>query len=195
MKETQLPRLIQSLPKGIPQLIIYCSTSLVVHGVKIRVDDQNKRHSIKHMAKTFIMLDGKLLGCTRKGLKTAPFMNERNAIFKTFIDSVGHQYKEMTKKVVVDHYWWVRMHADNQNCMKSCEWCQKKGHLPPFCSTSNVPLKNIFETYSIDFAGPVPISSTGKKYLLIAFENFTGWRIEVAATDLSAATVTNFIAN
>lgn len=66
-------------------------------------------------------------------------------------------------------------------------------HLPPYCSTLNVPLQNIFESYSIDFAGPLPISKVGRRHLLIAVEDLTGWPIVVATTNLSAVTVANFI--
>lgn len=56
------------------------------HGLKIRVQDENKRRSIKNMAKIFMIWEGKFLRRNGNGLKYVPFMKDMIAVLKTFHD-------------------------------------------------------------------------------------------------------------
>ena len=55
------------------------------------------------------------------------------------------------------------------------------------------PIKILFEVFWIDFAGPLPETRAGHKYLLICVEHLTGWPIAVPTRDATVETVINFI--
>lgn len=84
-------------------------------------------------------------------------MKDRVAILKTFHDNFGHWDKETTRKSVIDCYWWPQMRRVTHNYLKYCDRCQKATTLLPYHTNLNVSLTSLFETYSIDFAGLLPI--------------------------------------
>ena len=44
-------------------------------------------------------------------------------------DGQGHQGKERTIALCMEHFSWNTMHKDVAECMKNCPWCQvAKGH-------------------------------------------------------------------
>lgn len=56
-----------------------------------------------------------------------------------------------------------------------------------------IPRSSLFEVFSIDFAGPLPKSTSGNRFLLICVEHLTGWPIVKATATATAETVRGFI--
>ena len=56
-----------------------------------------------------------------------------------------------------------------------------------------IPLNDFFDTFSIDFAVPLPMSKEGNRYMLIAVEHLTNWPIAVATKTATAAEVIRFV--
>ena len=50
-----------------------------------------------------------------------------------------------------------------------------------------------FDTFSIDFAGPLPMSKEGNRYMLIAVGHLTKWPIAVATKTATTAEVIRFV--
>lgn len=54
--------------------------------------------------------------------------------------------------------------------------------LRPYYTNLKIPVTTPFDVYSIDFSGPLPITKSGYKYLLVDVENLTGWPIVLPTT-------------
>lgn len=54
-------------------------------------------------------------------------------------------------------------------------------------------VSEIFNTYSMDFAGPVPNTRNGKRFILIAVEHLTGWHLAWATETPTAPEVIEFV--
>ena len=73
--------------------------------------------------------------------------------------------------------------------------CQKRRPLgrvicrPP----AQAPISGLWDTISIDFAGPLPRTSRQNRYILIAIEHVTRWPIARAFKDALASTGTTFL--
>lgn len=58
------------------------------------------------------------------------------------------------------------VHWDVQDHIKICVWCQNAKPLISYRTTMSIPLKNIFETYSIHLDGHFPKSKVRKNHFL-----------------------------
>ena len=83
------------------------------------------------------------------------------------------------------------MTEDVHTYVRSCHERQLFSPLPPYRTTVSLPLTDLFGTFSIDFAGPLPESPTGNKYILV--EHLTGWPIAKATPRATADVVQDFV--
>ena len=65
--------------------------------------------------------------------------------------------------------------------------------LPTYRSALRTPLTILFDLFSIDFAGPLPTSRAGNKYMLVCVEHLTGWLIVIPTSNSTGGTVINFV--
>lgn len=65
--------------------------------------------------------------------------------------------------------------------------------LPTYRTSLKTPLTTIFNVFSIDFAGPLPLSRSGNKYLLVCSEHLTGWPIVISTVNATASVVIDFV--
>ena len=56
-----------------------------------------------------------------------------------------------------------------------------------------IPVSQLFEPLSIDFAGPLPKTKNGRRYILIAVEHLTGWPLAWATETATSAEVIKFV--
>jgi transposase InsO family protein len=64
---------------------------------------------------------------------------------------------------------------------------------PPTEPLHPIPVHSPFHRIGIDLIGPLPVSITGQRYIIVATDYLTKWAITKAATDKSATTVAQFI--
>lgn len=65
--------------------------------------------------------------------------------------------------------------------------------MPNYSTNATIPLTDLFDTFSIDFAGLLPKSKEGNRYTLIAVEHLTNWPIAVATKTATGAEVFRFV--
>ena len=68
--------------------------------------------------------------------------------------------------------------------VKSCEACQKSKPNTPYHGGVCMPVSTLFNTWSVDFVGPLQLNSTGKKCVIIAVDYIKDWPF--AGASLSA---------
>ena len=92
--------------------------------------------------------------------------------------SAGHLGVDKTLAKVRDRFYWPTMFNDVNRYCKTCHSCQ--GRKDPV-KTLSAPLQNMpvpsrpFEFISVDHTGPLPLSLSGNRYILVISCLFTKW--------------------
>lgn len=103
-------------------------------------------------------------------------------------DELGHWDNEATQRFVQERIWWPRMQADVSHYVKTCDTCQRMKNVQRYVTNRFTPHSELFDVFSIDFAGPLPTTDSGNRFLLVCVKHLTGWPI-VRATDNSTVSV------
>lgn len=127
------------------------------------------------------------------GIHAIPPLSERRDIIKMFHDDIGHWDAITTRVFVRDRFWWPGVYRDILDYVRGCDGCQHAQRLPTYHKNLRAPVTGLFETFSIDFAGPPIASRGGKRFVIIAVEHLTGWPIAWATESSTADTVINFV--
>lgn len=98
-------------------------------------------------------------------------------------DCIGHWDFNTMYTIISERFWWPTMRMDVARFLRSFDICQKTN--PPAHSGSygKLLVSGMFHTWSIELAGPLPKTSTGLWYLLIAVEHLSRWQVAQAIPD------------
>jgi transposase InsO family protein len=99
----------------------------------------------------------------------------------------GHQGQETTYLKTAEVFYWPGMKKDVQEYIRTCQICQKRERKKG--ETPLEPIKKItlpFYQVSIDVMGPLPITLSDKRYIVVAIDHFTKW-IEARALEQADA--------
>ena len=93
-------------------------------------------------------------------------------------DACGRHFalKITLHKILQEGYVWPSVQKDVHHWCSSCKRCQSFGKRvlkPKLCKT--ILAFDVFEKWGIDVVGPLPITSRGKSYILIAVDYFSIW--------------------
>ena len=135
------------------------------------------RRAVKIKAKNFLVHKHELFRRTIKGLRYVPKKESRMGIMRGLHDEVGHWDFGTTYRMISDRFWWPSMRKEVAHFVRSCDICQKTNAPEQGRPYGKMPVSGLFHTWSIDFAGPLPVTSTGSKYILIAVEHLSGWPV------------------
>ena len=83
------------------------------------------------------------------------------------------------------------MFDDVRSYVRSCDVCQRRG--PPERKEPLVPLavKEPFYQIGIDVKGPLPRTSSGNRYIIVAMDYFTKWPEARAVENITGQTIKN----
>lgn len=142
--------------------------------------------ALKQQAKNFLVSDGHLIRRTRNGLRAVPPTLIRKGIIHQLHDDFGHWNARTTYQIVAGRFWWPRMRPEVMKHVRECEGCQRASPPIPYRVHLFAPIVRIFETVSVDFAGPLPMTRRGNRYIHIGVEHLTGWPFATAHTGASS---------
>ena len=73
---------------------------------------------------------------------------------------------------IKEKYYWPQMGEDVKIYIQTCDICQKRG--PPQWREELIPIKikELFYKIGIDIKGPLPITSNGNRYIIVAMDYF-----------------------
>ena len=91
----------------------------------------------------------------------------------------GQPGRDQMLRQIID-IWWPRIHRDITLLTTTCAKCRIAGKLikPKLTQKQfgKLPVpKEINEEVAIDFAGPIKIARSSKKYLIVSIDSKTGW--------------------
>lgn len=149
--------------------------------------------STMRMAKVFLYWNGQLFKRTPLEPKIVVEIHDWYPVLELFHDEIGHWDTETTRVFVVDRFWWPSLGSDVSKFVRSCVRCQKSKPIPKYRTTLRIPLTGLFDTFSMDLAGPLPLGENEEKYLLLVVEHLTGWPIVRITTRDTSDVVFSFV--
>jgi hypothetical protein len=106
----------------------------------------------------------------------------------------GHMGINNTLYRLSQKYYWPNMKQDIQDYISACEVCQKRRKdkdQVPISSAKIVPKP--FYHLGIDVIGPLPVTMSGNRYVVVAIDFFTKWPEARAVPVADATTITQFL--
>ena len=130
-------------------------------------------------------------------LRRVPYVREIDKILESCHDGVcgGHFAQEITsRKILQAGFVWPSMHRDVQHWCKTCRACQEAGNRK-LSYGPRVPIVSYgpFEKWGIDAIGPLPRTSSGKEYIIVAVDYMTRWAEAASTTRITATEVGKFV--
>ncbi len=126
------------------------------------------------------MYDGNLYRRTAGVLQFAPAEDERIIIMEGLHNEIGHWDFATTYQIITDGFWWSTMRPDIAHFVRSCDPYQKTDPPERRSPYGEITVSGLFQTWSIDFAGPLKETEDGNRYLLLAVEQMSCWPIACA---------------
>lgn len=102
----------------------------------------------------------------------------RSLIIREAHDAVtsGHLGIDKTYHRIKKHFWWKHLLTDVEDYAKPCGSCQsyKSSNLKPagLMQAMPVPMTKA-DTVSLDFVGPMPMSTRKNDYILVMVDKYT----------------------
>jgi transposase InsO family protein len=106
----------------------------------------------------------------------------------------GHMGQDNTYFRLKNDAWWPGMKEDIINYIRRCDTCQKRSknkETPQIGAAEIIP--EPFAHIGIDVMGPLPITTGGKRYIILAVDFFTKYIEGIAVEEADAQTVAKFI--
>ena len=144
----------------------------------------------------FTLVKGQLYKVTKGGLENLVIPKYRmEPLLYLYHDDPtgGHLGVDMIMGKLRQKYYWPNMIKDVKDYVESCYQCQRRGKPQTHNEMHAIVAKAPFERVGIDFVGPLPQTSQGNKYILVAVDYFTKWPEVRATKKADAATVIKFL--
>ena len=106
------------------------------------------------------------------------------------VHALGHFGVEKTWRLLKVMHWWPRMYQDVKEQVRCCFICQKRKDPDP--STAQQKIVTAYlpdrpnQVLAWDIMGPVPVSSTSKRYILVMMDLWSHW-VEVVPLEVTDA--------
>jgi Integrase zinc binding domain/Integrase core domain len=92
-----------------------------------------------------------------------------------------------------DQYYWPQMFEDVKQYIRTCDQCQRRGKFRTPGPLHPITVGDPFSKIGIDIVGPLPITSKGNKYIIVATDYFTKWPEAEAVSHATGQRVADFI--
>jgi hypothetical protein len=107
--------------------------------------------------------------------------------------TAGHFSTDIMFNKVRTRYYWPQMYESIKKYVQSCDACQRRGRPKTKNELHPIPVVSPFYRIGIDFVGPLPRTSRGNKYIIVAMDYLTKWPEAKAVKDNTAKSVVKFL--
>lgn len=129
----------------------------------------------------------------KKVITIVPWICERAQMLWTFHDRLGYQSQNASHQLIAELFCRSAWSNDVSEYVRSCIWWQLSQTITPYQATLRLPITNLFETYSINFAGPLTPIKSGMEYILVAVKHVMGWLLVKSTIDATSGKVVPFL--
>jgi hypothetical protein len=172
------------------ELIQYLSTLTFMEGITTHQQTHIRKNSIK-----YVYQNNTLFRKTKEGLRKVILQEQVESILYHFHTDLSgaHLGTDAIIGKIKDRYYWPQMGEDVKEYVKTCDICQRRGPIKRREELHPIPVQGPFHKIGIDIKGPLPITSNGNRYILVAMDYFTKWPEAKAIPNTKAETVAKFI--
>lgn len=107
--------------------------------------------------------------------------------------TAGHLGIDAMYYKIAERYYWDQMYRDIKEYVRTCEQCQRRGKARRKEPLHPIKIGQAFERIGIDLVGPLPITHSNNRYIIVATDYLTRWPEAQAVPDASALTLAKFI--
>jgi hypothetical protein len=153
----------------------------------------------------FFVQDGLLLRKCQSGDATAGTVQlvvpseKRQFVLQSLHDENSHPGCEKTLKAVQQRFWWPNMESYVKKYCKNCHKCAVFKDHPAPNRAPLVPIDtanlDVWETCGLDILGPLPVTESGSKYILVLQDYYSKWPEAVAVESTESAEVINWLSS
>ena len=126
-------------------------------------------------------------------LRKIPFCKKREGVLKELHDGMGHGGRDVLASLLRKKYWWPQVTTELNNYLNRCQACQFFKQQQRDVAFTRVEPADLFETWGIDFVGPLPPGRKNEPYILTAVKHATRWPLAKAVVHADAKTAAQFI--
>nr|XP_034310523.1 uncharacterized protein LOC117684040 isoform X3 [Crassostrea gigas] len=104
----------------------------------------------------------------------------------------GHMGVKKTRNRILQHFFWPGIFSDTSKYCRSCPECQKgtaKGRVKKVPLVSIPTIDEPFQRIALDFVGPLPLTESKNRFVLVCVDYATKYPIAVALKNQEAETV------
>lgn len=112
---------------------------------------------------------------------------------ESYQDDIGHWDKKATLTLTFDFFWWPLMYENVCNYVKTCQDCQRMSFVSKYSSGLKASLTRLFDRFSMELSGPVPLITREMRFLLICAKHLTDWRLACLTSSATASEVISII--
>jgi len=165
-------------------LVVYLGEGKIPNAVKEEI-----KQKIHKTSKNYKINKNNNLVTSEPEYRIVPLQHQMKSILREAHDipASGHQGQDSTFRKTSEIYFWPQMKADIVDYVKSCQICQKRDRKKG--ETALQPIKKFpkpFYQVGMDVMGPLPMTMSGKRYIVIAVDHFTKW-VEIRALESNDA--------
>ncbi|VFQ79434.1 unnamed protein product [Cuscuta campestris] len=152
-------------------------------------EDEDRVRKVKLRAPRFQMLDGRLYKRAFGGpLLRCLTRAEAERVIAEVHQGVcaAHQMsRTLAQRIILLGYFWPTMNQDCEKYVQRCKTCQVFYKFPGRPATYYHPVSNVipFVRFGMDIIGAFPHEQGRKKYVMVAIDYFTKWRLGEAGTN------------
>jgi hypothetical protein len=107
--------------------------------------------------------------------------------------TAAHTSKEKMMEKLKKRFYWPQMFEDIRKYTQSCDECQRRGRTSRIEPLHPIPIGQPFHRIGIDYVGPLPPSSKGNKYIIVAMDYLTKWPEAKPVRNADAKSTVKFI--
>ena len=118
-------------------------------------------------------------------------------VISTVHAQLGHCGQRKTEAAIRQRFWWPRIHEDVITFCTNCENCAriKAPVQTPRAQLQSIPPERPNHRVGVDVIGPLPVSRSGNRFILVMVDYFTKWCEAFPMKNQEAATISHLIVN
>lgn len=158
-------------------------------GTMVGMLDAKERDRILQRARRFRCEGRHILRVWEDGkVRVVPVPSQRIQLIRHAHEELGHFGVKRTYSLLQSHYWWRGMQTEVQQFVARCMVCDRvrASFNAPTPQLHPLPIMGLGYRWSLDFAGPLPLTMRHHRYVLVMVEHFSKWIELVALPDKSS---------